>query len=182
MKKNVFYLFDKQENTISQEQNTLFPSFEDSAKKNYKKALIRNKINDCFGALLYLTKAIEQEKYFTKAYVLKSVVYFKLNQYDNAILYTLKSFLINNYIKEKDNSNDLKYFYKYYNTLELKQRMKLKAYLEYYNNYTKLFNNYTDFANNLIDNKKFKLDSNYCKQNDYDLFLSLVEKNVCQHV
>lgn len=178
MEKDVIYLFDTKRDIIKFNKNTLKLNFENNSEKNYKKALLRKKIFDFYGAILYSNKALDQNKYFTKAYNLKTIIYLELNQFDNSILNFFKSVIIDKNIYKKSNptafDNSIEYL-----KVENQKIKKFRNYIHYYKNYIKRFENYNEFAQNLIQNKKFNLLNNNFEETDYNLFMNLEEKTVC---
>lgn len=179
MEKDIIYLFDTKRDIIRFNRQTLSLVFANDPEGNYKKALLRKKISDFYGALLYLNKALEQNKYYTVAYNLKSIIYLDLNQFDNSVLNFLKSLIIDEKINKKKNPIYSNLSYEYLIKSENKKIKKFRNYINYYNNHFKRFKNYNEVAENLFQNKKFDLMNNNFEETDYNLFMSLKEKTVC---
>ncbi len=78
-------LFNFNKYKIPYNSNGLKVNYKSTAKANYKQALLRKKIGDYNGTMLYCRRAIEIDKYFEKSYLLLGNVYLKLRDFEGLV-------------------------------------------------------------------------------------------------
>ncbi len=125
-------LFGNRNKIISIEEKGLAVIFKDTPEENYKEAILRKKINDFRGSLLYCNKIIELDSKFQKAYLLKMTIFILLRDYERASFNLLEAMKLDDYtiqpLSEKVNNAIINVFVK----LPSEEREEFMEYIKYF--------------------------------------------------